>query len=77
MKKSALLIAVIASLSVARVSSAVRIADIVRIDGRQRILEGTGLVIGLKGAGDGSDYLPAMTRLALVSGFGHDTQEAR
>jgi len=44
---------------------AVKIADITRMDGaRTNVLTGMGLVIGLKGTGDGGAYLPAMRPLA-------------
>src|SRR5947207_11347780 len=44
---------------------AVKIADITRISGqRSNILTGLGLVYGLKGTGDGGDFLPAIKPLA-------------
>ncbi len=44
---------------------AVKIADITRMNGaRTNVLTGMGLVIGLKGTGDGGAYLPAMKPLA-------------
>ena len=44
---------------------AVKIADITRMDGaRTNVIVGMGLVIGLKGTGDGGAYLPAMKQLA-------------
>jgi len=46
---------------------AVKIADITRMDGaRTNVLTGMGLVIGLKGTGDGGAYLPAMRPLAAM-----------
>ncbi len=46
------------------VASAVKVADITRISGQQNnILQGWGLVVGLKGTGDGGDYAPAMRPL--------------
>jgi len=48
---------------------AVKIADITRIDGeRSNVLTGLGLVYGLKGTGDGGDYLPAIRPLATMFG---------
>ena len=44
---------------------AVKIADITRISGqRTNVLTGLGLVYGLKGTGDGGDFLPAIRPLA-------------
>ena len=44
---------------------AVKVADITRMDGaRTNVLTGMGLVIGLKGTGDGGACLPAMRPLA-------------
>jgi flagellar P-ring protein precursor FlgI len=44
---------------------AVKVADITRMNGaRTNVLTGMGLVIGLKGTGDGGAYLPAMKPLA-------------
>jgi flagellar P-ring protein precursor FlgI len=50
---------------------AVRIADITRLDGqRENVLTGVGLVFGLKGTGDGGDYMPAIRPLAeMLSRF--------
>jgi flagellar P-ring protein precursor FlgI len=43
---------------------AVKIADITRMDGaRTNVITGMGLVMGLKGTGDGGAYLPAMRPL--------------
>jgi len=48
---------------------AVKIADITRISGqRSNILTGLGLVYGLKGTGDGGDFLPAIKPLAAMLG---------
>ncbi len=45
----------------------VKIADITRLSGqRSNILTGVGLVFGLKGTGDGGDYLPAIRPLAAM-----------
>lgn len=46
---------------------AVKIADVTRIYGQQNnILTGVGLVYGLKGTGDGGDYLPAIRPLQAM-----------
>lgn len=48
---------------------AVRVADITRISGqRSNVLTGIGLVTGLRGTGDGGDYLPAIRPLAQMLG---------
>src|SRR3954468_13795818 len=48
---------------------AVKVADITRINGqRTNVLTGLGLVYGLKGTGDGGDYLPAMRPLSVMLG---------
>ena len=48
---------------------AVKVADITRIGGeRSNVLTGLGLVYGLKGTGDGGDYLPAIRPLAAMLG---------
>lgn len=46
---------------------AVKIADITRISGqRSNVLTGLGLVYGLRGTGDGGDFLPAIKPLAAM-----------
>jgi flagellar P-ring protein precursor FlgI len=48
---------------------AVKVADITRISGqRTNVLTGLGLVVGLKGTGDGGQYLPAIRPLAAMLG---------
>ncbi len=48
---------------------AVKVADITRIGGqRSNVLTGLGLVYGLKGTGDGGDFLPAIRPLAGMLG---------
>ncbi|MDB5296042.1 MAG: Flagellar P-ring protein FlgI [Phycisphaerales bacterium] len=48
---------------------AVQIADITRPDGqRTNVLTGVGLVYGLKGTGDGGDFMPAIKPLAAMLG---------
>ncbi|HZZ43229.1 MAG TPA: flagellar basal body P-ring protein FlgI [Tepidisphaeraceae bacterium] len=47
--------------------SAVKVVDITRINGqRTNVLTGFGLVVGLKGTGDGGQYLPAIRPLAAM-----------
>jgi flagellar P-ring protein precursor FlgI len=57
-------------------ASAVRVCDITRLSGqRTNVLTGYGLVFGLKGTGDGGDYLPAMKPLAaMLTRFNNPTQ---
>jgi flagellar P-ring protein FlgI len=53
----------------ARSAWAVKIADITRLSGqRTNILTGLGLVYGLKGTGDGGDFMPAIKPLASMLG---------
>jgi flagellar P-ring protein precursor FlgI len=54
---------------------AVKVADITRLDGqRSNILTGLGLVYGLRGTGDGGDFLPAIRPLAaMLSSFADPT----
>src|SRR5580698_6724657 len=52
---------------------AVKIADITRIAGtRTNVLTGLGLVMGLKGTGDGGKYLPAIRPLVAMLGKFND-----
>ena len=45
----------------------VKVADITRIDGqRSNVLTGLGLVYGLKGTGDGGDFMPAIKPLVSM-----------
>lgn len=47
--------------------AATRVGDICRLKGQEsNTLQGLGLVIGLKGTGDGGDYLPTMRSLATA-----------
>jgi len=67
MRKSILLFVTICMLLSERATMAVRVADITRIGGSQtNILTGLSLVTGLKGTGDGGDYLPAIRPLASM-----------
>lgn len=48
-------------------AGAVKVADITRIGGqRSNVLTGLGLIYGLKGTGDGGDFLPAIRPLASM-----------
>lgn len=48
---------------------AVRVADITRLDGqRTNVVTGIGLVFGLRGTGNGGDYMPAIRPLAEMLG---------
>lgn len=60
-------LALIALLLLGNSAFAVKIADITRISGqRSNVLTGLGLVYGLKGTGDGGDFLPAIKPLAAM-----------
>ena len=64
MRKTFTLVLLVCLVGTARVARAVKIADITRIDGqRSNILTGLGLVYGLKGTGDGGDFMPAVKPL--------------
>lgn len=54
---------------------AVKIADITRLHGqRSNVLTGFGLIVGLRGTGDGGDYMPAIKPLAgMLSKLGDNT----
>src|SRR2546421_3848426 len=71
-----ILIAIVAALAFAAPARAVRIADITRLGGQHtNMLTGIGLVTGLKGTGDGGDYLPAIRPLAsLLEKFADQAQ---
>src|SRR3954453_12560516 len=64
-----------ATLLLGRTASAVKVADITRLGGqRTNVLTGLGLVVGLKGTGDGGAYLPAIKPLAgMLSKFADPT----
>jgi flagellar P-ring protein precursor FlgI len=67
MKK--LCIILLAIILTGRSALAVKIADITRMGGqRTNVLTGLGLVYGLKGTGDGGDFLPAIKPLASMLG---------
>src|ERR1019366_4412929 len=65
-------------LAMAPSAFAVKVADITRIGGaRTNVLTGMGLVVGLKGTGDGGSYMPAIRPLAaLLSKFADPTSVA-
>src|SRR5215211_2664884 len=55
--------------SFAQSAQGVKVADITRLSGqRTNVLTGLGLVYGLKGTGDGGDFLPAIKPLASMLG---------
>jgi flagellar P-ring protein precursor FlgI len=60
-------IAILLCLCFAPWAHAVKVADITRLSGqRSNVLTGLGLVYGLKGTGDGGDFLPAIKPLAAM-----------
>ena len=63
------------TLLLARPAFAVKIADITRISGqRSNVMTGLGLVYGLKGTGDGGDFLPAIKPLlGMLSKYADET----
>jgi len=75
MRKLLIILAALLSLSAPRPALAVKVADITRLGGqRPNVLTGLGLVVGLKGTGDGGDYMPAIKPLAgLLSRFADPT----
>jgi flagellar P-ring protein FlgI len=66
-----LLVSIFALLALASSAHAVKVSDITRISGQHtNRIAGVGLVVGLKGTGDGGDYGPAIKPLAsLLSKF--------
>lgn len=75
MKRSVVMLVVLMLLAGARGASAVKVADITRIStARSNVLTGLGLVYGLKGTGDGGDFLPAIKPLAgMLSKYDYET----
>src|SRR6476619_4651267 len=68
----------IACVALATPAWAVRIADITRLGGQHtNMLTGIGLVTGLKGTGDGGDYLPAIRPLAALLDTFADQAQAK
>ncbi len=78
MRNSALLTFTLMTLVAARPSFGVKVADITSIGGqRTNVLTGTGLIFGLKGTGDGGEFLPAIKQLAaMLTNFSNPTQVA-
>jgi len=69
MRRSLLILTLALTALAPRPAQAMRIADITRMAGaRTNVLTGMGLVIGLKGTGDGGAYLPAIKPLAQLLG---------
>ena len=68
-------LSIIATLSLAANAQAVRIADVTWISGqRTNVLTGMGLVVGLKGTGDGGKYEAAIRPLAqMLAKMGNQT----
>jgi flagellar P-ring protein precursor FlgI len=67
MRKTPHLALVLCVLGFGAVARAVKIADITHIDGqRSNILTGLGLIYGLKGTGDGGDFMPAVKPLVTM-----------
>jgi len=76
MKNTRLMLTVVVTLLLAASRAhAVKVADITRIGGqRSNVLTGLGLVVGLKGSGDGGDFAPAINPLAsMLSKFADPT----
>jgi flagellar P-ring protein precursor FlgI len=75
MRKSRIILVAFVALITPRSAFAVKVADISRLSGqRPNVLTGLGLVVGLKGTGDGGDYLPAIKPLAgMLSKFADPT----
>ena len=75
MRKTVILLTALLTILAPRDARAVKVADITRLSGqRPNVLTGLGLVVGLKGTGDGGDYLPAIKPLAsLLSKFADPT----
>ncbi|HWE04352.1 MAG TPA: flagellar basal body P-ring protein FlgI [Tepidisphaeraceae bacterium] len=71
--KKLLTIFALATLTLCVRVQAVKIADVTRLSGqRTNVLTGLGLVYGLKGTGDGGDYLPAIRALSSMLGKFND-----
>lgn len=67
MKRTWIILAWVAMLATTPAALAVKVADITRLDGqRTNQLMGLGLVVGLKGTGDGGDYQAAIRPLAQL-----------
>ncbi|MBL9093693.1 MAG: flagellar basal body P-ring protein FlgI [Planctomycetaceae bacterium] len=67
MKKLLAIFCLTTLLAASDVAAAVRLKDIARVKGQEsNSLQGLGLVVGLKGTGDGGKYLPTIRSLATV-----------
>src|SRR5918998_876524 len=65
MQRHTLILPILAMLLLPATSHAVKVADVTRISGeRTNVIVGMGLVYGLKGTGDGGDFMPAIRPLA-------------
>src|SRR5438445_10949441 len=65
-------------LAIASTATAVKVGDITRLSGeRSNVLTGLGLVVGLRGTGDGGDFAPAIRPLATMLGKFNDRAEIR
>src|SRR3954462_12611680 len=57
---------------------AVKVGDITRLSGeRSNVLTGLGLIVGLRGTGDGGDFAPAIRPLAAMLGKFNDKSDVR
>jgi flagellar P-ring protein precursor FlgI len=76
MRKLLTLVAAVMTLAFSNAAHAVKVADITRLNGqRTNVLTGYGLVVGLKGTGDGGDFMPAIKPLAaMLTRFANPTQ---
>ncbi len=65
-------------LGIASAASAVKVGDITRLSGeRSNVLTGLGLIVGLRGTGDGGDFAPAIRPLAAMLGKFNDKSDVR
>jgi flagellar P-ring protein precursor FlgI len=65
-------------LALTTTASAVKVGDITRLSGeRSNVLTGLGLVVGLRGTGDGGDFAPAIRPLAAMLGKFNDRADVR
>src|SRR5438552_18961568 len=65
-------------LAIASTASAGKVGDITRLSReRSNVLTGLGLIVGLRGTGDGGDFAPAIRPLATMLGKFNDRAELR
>jgi flagellar P-ring protein precursor FlgI len=78
MRRLPVIFAIFVTVTLAARAHAVKVADITRIGGqRSNVLTGLGLVVGLKGSGDGGDFAPAINPLAsMLTKFADPTTAA-